>query len=262
MGHERVGFLPKSQSWNKVVASIHDFSLEKSDVSGIAQQTLKNVRQKFLSLNDDASFLASFKCLVVLSYANKTENPFDFLNQNGINITPTGSLFQLTSATQKWMEKQNGSKEYSTLSAKALVDTINNWVIKNKPGISLFGTNESILASWEKASNGAGFCEVSRDYFSRFTANYLSYFLDRAASAQIDSISERNQFSKSIKEHISEISVHAFETSKIAQSFAAGWFNKHAKTAMPSDKKIKSFLGLVTKKFHDELSKEERDTKS
>lgn len=78
MGHERVGFLPKSKSWNKVVESIHDFSSEKSNVPEIAQQTLKNVRQKFLSLGNDLSFLASFKCLVVLSYANKAANPFAF----------------------------------------------------------------------------------------------------------------------------------------------------------------------------------------
>ncbi|MBS1511652.1 MAG: hypothetical protein JST86_12475 [Bacteroidetes bacterium] len=261
MGHERVGFLPKSKSWNKVVESIHGYSEATPDVSIIAEQALKNIRQKFLALNTDLSFLASFKCLVVLSYANKAENPIGFLSENGIGVNENGSLFQLTSATQKWMEKQSGSKEYNTLATKALVDTINNWVKTNQPGASLFGKNESILASWEKATNGAGFCEVSRDYFSRFTTNYLSYFLDRAASAQIDSITERNQFSDSIKNHISEISTHAFETSKIAQSFAAGWFNSNAKTEFPSDKKIKGFLGIVTKKFHDEFSREGRGKK-
>lgn len=261
MGHERVGFLPKSKSWNKVVESIHGYSEATPDVSIIAEQALKNIRQKFLALNTDSSFLASFKCLVVLSYANKAENPIGFLSENGIGVNENGSLFQLTSATQKWMEKQSGSKEYNTLATKALVDTINNWVKTNQPRASLFGKNESILASWEKATNGAGFCEVSRDYFSRFTTNYLSYFLDRAASAQIDSITERNQFSDSIKNHISEISTHAFETSKIAQSFAAGWFNNNAKTEFPSDKKIKGFLGIVTKKFHDEFSREGRGKK-
>lgn len=258
MGHERVGFLPKSKSWNEVVNSIHSYSDERPNVSIIAEQTIKNIRQKFLSLNEDSGFLASFKCLVVLSYANKAENPFSFLNENGIVVNNHGSLFQLTSATQKWMEKQNGSKEYNSLATKALIDTINSWVKTNQPNATLFGKNENILVPWEKATNGAGFCEVSREYFSRFTTNYLSYFLDRAASAQIDSISERNHFSQSIKSHISEISTHAFETSKIAQSFAAGWFNNNAKDSFPTDKKIKGFLGIVTKKFHDEFSREGR----
>jgi hypothetical protein len=195
MGHERVGFLPKSKSWNKVVESIHDYTSTNSDVSEIAQQTIKNVKQRFLNLNDDSSFVASFKFLVALSVANKINDPFSFLNQQGISISPNGSLFQLTSATQNWMEKQTGSKEYNALATKALIDTINNWVKTNQPNTSLFGSNEGILAPWEKASSGSGFCEVSRDYFSRFTSNYLAYFLDRVASSKIDTINERNQFS-------------------------------------------------------------------
>jgi hypothetical protein len=262
MGHERIGFLPKSKSWRNVVESIHEYSTTNSDVSSIAEQTLKNVRQKFLNLNSDLSFIASFKCLLLLSYANKTKNPVSFLYDQGINLDPNGSLFHLTSATQKWMENQSGSKEYNALATKALVDTINHWVITKQPQTNLFGSNNSILASWEKATNGTGFCEVSREYLSRFTTNYLSYFLDRAASAQINSISDRNKFTDSIKSHINEISVHAFETSKIAQSFAAGWFNDNTKSDLPSDKKIKDFLGVITKKFHDEFSREERGAKS
>jgi hypothetical protein len=262
MGHERVGFLPKSKSWNKVVESIHDYTSTNSDVSDIAYQTIKNVKQRFLTLNEDPSFVASFKFLVVLSVANKSNDPFAFLKQQGISIAPNGSLFQLTSVTQKWMEKQSGSKEYNALATKALINTINNWVKSNQPNTSLFGTNDSILSAWEKASNGSGFCEVSREYFSCFTSNYLSYFLDRVASSKISSISERNQFSESINKHTSEISTHAFEISKIAQSFAAGWFNNHAKDSMPTDRKIKNFLGVVTKKFHDEFSREGLAAKS
>lgn len=262
MGHERVGFLPKSKSWNKVVDSIQDYSEDKSKVDSIAYQTLQNIRQKYLGLSNDSAFLASFKCLVALSYANKENDPINFLNKNGIGINEHGSLFQLTTATQKFIERQNGSKEYSVLATKAVIDTINNWVNTHQPSINLFGKNESIISSWEKAATGAGFCEVSRDYFSRFTTNYLSYFLDRVASAQINSVIDRNQFSESIKRHITEISKHAFETSKIAQSFSAGWFNSNAKNEMPSDKKIKGFLGVVTKKFHDEFIREQRGTKS
>lgn len=262
MGHERVGFLPKSKSWNSVVTSIHDYGAKKPDVSAIAQQTLKNVKQRFLALNNDAGFLASFKCLVLLSFANRAEEPFAFLNENGLSLTSSDSLFQLNSAAQKLMERQTGSKEYSSIATKALIDTINYWVKTNQPSVNLFGTNNNILSSWENATNGAGFCEVSREYFSRFTTQYLSYFLDRAASAQIGSLAERTLFSESIKRHISEISTHAFETSKIAQSFSAGWFNKNAKESLPSDTKIKGFLGLVTKKFYDEFSREERGTKS
>lgn len=261
MGHERVGYLPKSKSWTKIVESIHGFSSSHSDVSTIARQTLKNVKGRFLALGNDDAFHASFKCIVILSYANRTADPLAFLSKHGLNLSSEAGLFQLTCATQKLMEIQKGSKEYSTLATKALIDTINNWVRTNKPSTNLFQYDEGVLGSWKKASEGKGFCEVSREYFCQFTTQYLKYFLDRTASAQIDSISDRHVFSEAIKDHIADISVHAFETSKIAQSFSAGWFNANAKDSFPSDKKIKGFLGVVTKKIYDELSREERATK-
>lgn len=63
--------------------------------------------------------------------------PQEFLDRSGIDINANGNLFHLTSATQKWMKKQEGSKEYNTLATKALFDTINHWVKANQPTTGL-----------------------------------------------------------------------------------------------------------------------------
>ena len=81
MGHERVGFLPKSKSWNQVVEYIHNYSETSTDVSKIAEYTLKNIRHKFLTLNNDASFLASFKwyqvfiLFLIAASSDRVEDP-------------------------------------------------------------------------------------------------------------------------------------------------------------------------------------------
>lgn len=257
MGHERVGYLPKTKSWNQVVASIREFSDIESGADSIAKQTLKTVKSRFLNISDDPAFNASFKCLVLLSYANRTNDPYQFLAQHGLQLSADGGLFQLVAATQRLMEHQKGSKEYGALATKALIDTINKWVKSNEPGASLFTSEKNLMNSWRKAANGEGFCEVSREFFSQFTTQYLRYFLDRAASANVNSIEQSNQLSDAIRRHTSDISTHAFETAKIAQSFAAGWFKNHATKEMPSDRKIKGFLSIVTKKFYDEFSREQ-----
>ena len=53
MGHERVGALPKTKPWEKVVKNIAAFDGTAEDSRKIANQTLDNVRNKFESIQGD-----------------------------------------------------------------------------------------------------------------------------------------------------------------------------------------------------------------
>jgi len=52
------------------------------------------------------------------------------------------------------------------------------------------------------------------------------------------------------------IADHAFETSKIMQSFAAGWFNKHAVSSPPSETEVTNFLRISFDKMREEFRRE------
>jgi len=54
-----------------------------------------------------------------------------------------------------------------------------------------------------------------------------------------------------------DVSRHAFETSKIAQSFAAGWFAKNTPESYPDEREIKYFLNRTFGKLKSELLREE-----
>jgi hypothetical protein len=97
---------------------------------------------------------------------------------------------------------------------------------------------------------------VARIFFAKFTERYLRYFLEREASAELPSLEAREKFSQQLSAHVDAVSQHAFETSKIAQSFAAGWFNNHARNAHPSEREIEGFLGLSFGKLQEELQRE------
>ena len=109
---------------------------------------------------------------------------------------------------------------------------------------------------WQRADNGAGFCEVSRLFFSKFTERYLNYFLEREASASMASVSERDRLASQLSEHIDGVSKFAFETSRITQSFAAGWFNNYARDRYPSKDESRSFLNVAIGKMREELRRE------
>lgn len=256
MGHERIGVLPKTHPWLEIVRKISTFiDNQEENIAEIAKNTIQNVQSKFSSILYDQGVISAFKFLVIIAVASRSPSLKSELQVYGIsvsNITP----LSLAKSIQSWLEDKKESFEYAQIAQNAAIDAIGDWFNKNKTfQQSLFGTDD-LTSIWHKLGNGSGFCELSRAFFAHFTERYLNYFLEREASAVLNNIEERETFQNSLREHVSLISEHAFETSKITQSFAAGWFNKHAKETIPSDKEIEGFLSFAFGKMKEELLRE------
>jgi len=258
MGHKRYGYLPKTKPWERIVKELGDFTIENNDVSTIARQTLQNVEKRFRRLGEDPSIHSSFEFLLQISHAFQQNDPIGYLKANGILEQDELSVLKLGRALKKYKKDEVVSQEYQTFSRQAAIDAINQWYKANADaGVSLFNEgidNEQVFRNIGKAG---GFSDLTREYFSSFTERYLKYFLEREASTKISNINEREQFNREIEKHVDDISKHAFETTKITQSFAAGWFNKFAKTAIPTERQITKFLSYAFDKMRSELLLEE-----
>jgi hypothetical protein len=258
MGHERVGFLPKTKKWEAIVAGIGMFTTDADTISEIAAATNKNVRSRFKVIGSDEGVVSAFKYLVLVSFATKQENSIEFLNEKGIFLSKEFDFFDLGITAKQYLEKHLETKEYSTLATQSLMDTISDWFQKNESQqTSMFSSSENPLEKWKKASTGEGFCELSRSFFSNFTRRYLEYFLEREAAWSLKNVEERKRFKENLKSLINEVSLHAFETAKITESFSAGWFKKNVKDKVPSDKKIQGFVDYSFRKINSELLREE-----
>lgn len=260
LGHERVGTLPKTEKWRTIVSSISNYTNAGDTIVEIAAQTTKNVRHRFKNIESDGGVFAAFKYIITLAYSVKSNDAFGKLSEYGIDLPKEFNLYDLAFSIQDYVAKNTESKEYSSFATQSMIETVSEWARRNESNqISLFDTNDKALELWQKAANGASFCEISRLFFSRFTEKYLKYFLEREAAGSIDTLYERNQFNENLERHVNRISNHAFETSKITQSFAAAWFNKEVKTKLPTDKKIKGFLSFAFQKINSELIREENN---
>lgn len=259
MGHERIGLLPKSKRWRKIVEEIAHFSPNSGSIAQIAEETTKNVRTKFKYISSDPAVLAAFKYLILLSYSSTQKDPSDFLNKNEIHLPNGFHIFDLTHSLRDYVAQNENSKEYSKFAVQAMIDTIAEWSKRNQLQQTLiFDSNPNSFEIWRKAANGAGFCELSRLFFGKFTERYLKYFLEREASSNITTLSARQQFNVELEMHIDKISQHAFETALITQSYSAGWFNNHIRGGVPTDDKIKDFLSFAFHKINSDLIREEK----
>lgn len=256
MGHERVGFLPKTKRWRQIVNSIaatSDFNTKASAV--IAAQTMRNVACRFKRMHDDPGVQAAFGYLLALALHNLPLEEKQLASPNS-TLEGNPSPARITQRLHEWIWSHASSQEYAELAYRAASDAIAEWSSNCSVQQSLFQSETNSKDIWGKASNGSGFCSVSRSFFAHFTEHYLLYFLEREASSVIESWQEREQFTVSIEEHIDSISKHAFETSKITQSFSAGWFNKYARLMRPTDKQISGFLAIAFNKIYEELQRE------
>jgi hypothetical protein len=251
MGHERVGVLPRTKAWRDVVHEIGNFDGSEEAISNLASSTIKNVRDRLRHIENDESIKAAFKFLVGLAVAARSHEPEAYLSELGINLPTNPTPLALSVALHKWVNSKSTSAEYRELAAWAASDAIVAWQNKQRSDqLKLFDVPEHPYEIWYKAGDGRGFSEIARLFFAKFTERYLNYFLDREASAQLGNFERRERFSSLVEQH-------AFETSKITQSFAAGWFNKNAIQRLPSDQEIDGFLNHALGKIRDELTREE-----
>ena len=257
MGHERVGALPKTRRWRDIVQRMAGFNGQASETAEIASCTARNVQSRFRNMGRDSGVHAAFEFLLALASACQGTERKRHLRDLGVDLDASPSPLSMAASLGRWVNNNRGSLEYASLAQAAATDAIAEWFRKHKTGQRhLFNATPKSSEIWAQAGTGSGFCELARSFFANLTRRYLNYFLEREASAACQGIGARNLFQESMKEHVDEVSQHAFEMSKITQSFAAGWYNKHAKAKPPHREMVAGFLGMAFGKMREELLRE------
>ena len=268
MGHERVGTLPKTQKWRSLVGQIASLAGSGAggsggtstavDVSDIAEQTVRNVGQQFRRAHLDAGVGAAFEYLVLLAAAGRAADPRSVLREHGIEVPDKPTALSFAKVGSSWLARNQDSLEYGQMARGAVSDTIGAWYRENRPPQDrLFEPPEDPFGVWRRAGDGAGFCELARLFFANFTERHLNYYLEREASAVLPGFGERDRFGAQLNGHVDGVSQHAFETARIAQSFAAGWFTNNTREGVPDREAIARFLSVAFGKLRGELLREE-----
>lgn len=251
MGHVRIGFLPHTKQWKAIVDQLSSYDNDEDAVTLIADRTLDAVRKEYEDLQYDESIIKAIEYLANIIVSSRQDDQVAFLRANGYQIGDDLSLFGLTSCAQQLIQTQEGSLETNKLARDAAIQAVMEFYQDHADKqLSLFGNDDNPFKS---KGSGREFCELARHFFAAFTDRQIRYYIDRAASSTIGDYGKYLQFSDALSEHSREISDHAFEISKIMQSFAAGWFNKHALDNSPTDASVTDFLKISFGKVREEL---------
>jgi len=257
MGHERLPLLPKSKKWRDIVSAIALTATNERTTKEVVEKTAEAIDTRFRRLHLDPSVQDAFYFLLALSVAARSEAPQTALVDQGIDLhgkmaTPIG----LVQALSSFMRREGSSLENFELAKDAVAKALGEFFRHERSKPDLFEESDDPFTVWRKASDGGGFCVLARQFFSSLTTDYIQYFLDREASAILPSVEAREKFGSELESHIDQVTRYSFETSKITQSFAAGWYNKHATKNLPSPKETRRFLSIALNKIRDSLRRE------
>jgi hypothetical protein len=223
-------------------------------VPAVAQATLLKVRQRFDRIPTDTGFQAAFGFILGLATSPQPRDAEDFVP--AIDLSTEPSPLRLTATMHSWVDSHAESLEYAELSKRAAADVIAFWTRERSRQGDLFGAGGSASQIWAGARNAGAFSDLCRVFFGKFTERYIKYFLDREASAQLPTVESRDRFAASLEQHVEALARHSFETTKITQSFAAGWYNKHARQSLPGPGALIAFLSFAMGKLREELLRE------
>lgn len=255
MGHERVGALPRTKEWRSLVEEMAAAAGAPERVPAIATATLLRVRQRFDRIPADPGFQAAFRFILgLVTRAETAADPGGVYPS--IDLSSNPSPVRLTTQLRSWVDAHAASLEYAELGKRAAADVIAFWTVKRSRQEELFDSERDVAQVWAEASNAGAFSDLCRVFFGKFTERYLKYFLDREASAQLPSLAARDRFASSLAQHVEALARHSFDATKITQSFAAGWYNGHARSGRPNEEEVQGFLSFAMGKLRQELLRE------
>jgi hypothetical protein len=255
MGHVRTGFLPQTKKWNAIVEQLTLFDGDVSIVTSIANETLNAIKKKYESMPFDESVHKAILFLATLAFSAKQTDQVAYLRDKGYSVDDKLSLFSIISSAQKLINTENGSLEVNKIAKDSAMQAIVKYYeIHQNNQLSLWGDDSR--SPIQAAGSGAAFCELARSFFSNFTDKQIKYYIERVAASSINDYDKLNKFSVALTAQSNAITDHAFETSKLVQSFAAGWFNKYSISNPPSESQITGFLRHSFEKMREEFRRE------
>jgi len=257
MGHMRIGFLPHTKQWNNIVDQLSLYGGDPVSVRQIADLTLSAIQNNFKKLSNDESIVKSIKFLITLSCSANQTQQLNFLNQNGVLIGDKMTLLSILSSAKQYITTETGSLEINKMALDSAMKAIISFQKNHENGqLLLSGESENI---WNSAGTGAAFCEMARSFIADFTEKQLRYFIEREAARSINDFGLLKTFNETLSKQTDAISTHAFEISKLMQSFSAGWFNRYSISALPTSEELKSFIDYSFHKMREEFRREADD---
>ncbi len=226
MGHIRLGRLPKSKPWAKVLQVLEGDSFNASSLAAAIAAT---AQREFSAFQHDPGINYCFWVLVRIATAARTEDFAGELRRLGIQIDHVASgltfVQRVANAIEQELTRRRHRDFFVQMAELTLRDVLSAAIVEQSR--SLFGTGlPEIQSACRRFSTESRFGAISRQFFAALMSRVIQYTADKELSNYVGS--GRNLTSPDAALSFQrDLQRYCFESARIVEDFAGGWLSKH-----------------------------------
>ena len=252
MGHIRLQSLPRTRKWIQVL----DLIGGGAGTPEVAAATMDASQGGLAKAAKDPGLVHTVWLLTQVPLAARGENFVADLRRLGLEVSDSPGLLEVvgafTGAVDTHLGHRGGRTDLAEMSQMA-AETLT--ALAAPQTTNLFGTTPAdVQRAFRSFSTTKQFSTLAKEFFSRLSKKYLTYFLSRELS---NYVSGDGRF-KSINEHAEfneALDLHCRQAARIIEEFSGGWFSKtHFEEGITPDKAA-GFVHVALKKLRAELAK-------
>ena len=253
MGHIRLQSLPRTRKWIQVL----DLIGGGAGTPEVAAATMDASQGGLAKAAKDPGLVHTVWLLTQVPLAARGENFVADLRRLGLEVSDSPGLLEVvgafTGAVDTYLGHRGGRTDLAEMSQMAAAETLT--ALAAPQTTNLFGTTSAdVQRAFRSFSTTKQFSTLAKEFFSRLSKKYLTYFLSRELS---NYVSGDGRF-KSINEHAEfneALDLHCRQAARIIEEFYGGWFSKtHFEEGITPDKAA-GFVHVALKKLRAELAK-------
>jgi len=251
LGHLRLGTLPDTAPWRRVVALI----AEGADAPAVAAATTQAALDGLDRAQNDVGLCSSLWLLTQIVLAARQPNFTRALRAAGLSVPEQPDLFTVVGAFSDAVDRQlrqtSGRTDVGEMAQLAAAESLT--ALLSERTATLFTESPQDLKSVVHGfSTQSGFETLGHDFFARFSRRFLTYHLSRELSSHVGG----NGRFASPEDHdrfVDQLGMHCRQAALIVKKFAGGWFSKQQRQGGITLLKTRHFANYALTKLRQEL---------
>ena len=221
MGHTLLGTLPRTRSWQEVVALIE----HGADAAQVANAAIRAAENGLRKVGKDLGVVETVWLLIQLPFAARAEDFEEALSNCGLAVPQTPGLLDLTAAFSAAVDgrlfNNRGRTDLGEMAQMAAVETLVG--VLGERTDNFFGARPAdVRRELAKLYTVKQFGLLATAFFARFIYKALDYYLSRVLPLHVG---EGRRFTtlEHLAEFTSALETHCLEAARIVQVFTGEW---------------------------------------
>lgn len=251
MGHIRLGRLPRTQRWKKVIELLE----QGASTDAIAEATFWAAYTGLSKVPEDVGFTQTLTTIFSFIDALQSKDPIGILRKKGFDVSADASLLDFVGSFQQRAASATAEVRARSDLAQIAQESFSQ-VLIGVAGSSmqtLFGLESGeAKKSLQTSLKGEKLGHTMHEFFTAFTQRYLNYYLGRELPAHVGAgrafanIDRHSEFGKSFD-------LFVRQTIRITDEFTPGWYGKARYEQRLSHADVSKFAHVAFKKIRSEF---------